>query len=145
MKRQLLGALAAVVVYAAVQMALRPLGQMPWLGLEPRFYPWAIAGYSATPYFVAMLVGGWLARRRFLPWAMMLWLLPSLFVLVWSYRIQSVALPISAGTFLSIQLPVLAFTFAATLVGAWLGGGLSRVSRQKPNTSSKPTPLRGAA
>ena len=140
MKRQLLGIFAAIAAYVAVEMATRPLGPVAGRHLSAGLYLWSLAGLSAVAYFSAMFAGAWTARVRFLAVSALLWFLSTSLVLVWGYRLQVAALPMSVAEFISNQLPTVSLTLLGALLGAWAGQKMARIRRQTPNNSVRSFP-----
>ncbi|MFC3269378.1 hypothetical protein ACFOED_10180 [Vulcaniibacterium thermophilum] len=145
MKRMFLGTVAAVAIYALVDLMTGPLGQAAYRAFSQEVYVWVLALIWALPGLVGAFCGGLISGRRFFAIALVLWAVPVLYTLQWGYAMQQPARPMGVLEYLGNQLPSLPFGVAAVLLGAWAGGALARQRRQKPNNSSKPTPLRGAA
>jgi hypothetical protein len=95
-------------------------------------------------WVVATFVGGFVAKHRFVPFAVLAW------ATVWGlilFTLYSIAAPLGQASLprlLQYNAVALAATLAANITGAVLGQLAAR-SASRPNNSSKPTPLRGAA
>ncbi|MGH8075390.1 MAG: hypothetical protein ACREO4_15165 [Lysobacter sp.] len=90
---------------------------------------WGVA-QSALVFFVAAVVGGWVAGHRFLLPAMAVWLLIWIAIVYLLYRIAAPAGPVSIVGMLQYNWVVMLLSGAATAVGALLGQAIS-VSRAR--------------
>ena len=145
MKRMLLGTVVAIAVYWLLSFTTGPLGGAAYQGLSQGAYVWALALIWAAPGFLGSLCGAGIAGRRFILVALALWAVSTLYILQWGYEMQQPARPMTVLEYLGNQWPSLPVGVVGTLLGAWLGAQVAHRLGQKPNNSSKPTPLRGAA
>ena len=95
-------------------------------------------------WLLATFVGGVVARQRFVPIAAVAWCVVWATILGILYSIAAGAGQASLAGLLGYNWGSMATTLAANVAGAMLGQLVAR-SRSRPNNSSKPTPLRGAA
>ena len=110
-RKTALGVLAMFMVQVVAGALLPDLGtSVAWLVAQ-----------SALVFFVAALVGGWVAGHRFLLPAMVVWLLIWIAIVYLLYRIAAPAGPVSIVGMLQYNWVAFLLSGATTAIGALLG------------------------
>lgn len=118
-RKTALGILAMFIVQVVAAL-------LPDLGAS---VAWGVA-QSALVFFVAAVVGAWVAGHRFLLPAMAVWLLICIAIVYLLYRIAAPAGPVSIVDMLQYNWVALLLSGAATAIGALLGQAIA-VSRAR--------------
>ena len=126
MKSMFLGTVVAVGVNLLVGALTTSFGYSLYQGLEMGVSLWVLGLLSAMPTLMGAFFGAWIAGRRFMWVALLLWAVPMAYTLKWGYALQQPAQAMGVLSFLARQIPMLSLGLAAAVLGAWLGGLMVR-------------------